>query len=59
MKVTYALAVALASFASAQVYSGPLYVYGDSTTTEVNGLQVFSNGGMQVSWTLSTIVRIF
>ncbi|CAH0028842.1 unnamed protein product [Clonostachys rhizophaga] len=44
MKVTYALAASLASLASAQVYSGPLYVYGDSTTTEVNDLQVFSNG---------------
>lgn len=54
MKATYTLTAALASLASAQVYSGPLYVYGDSTTTEVNNLQVFSNGGMKVSWTLPT-----
>ncbi|CAG9990123.1 unnamed protein product [Clonostachys byssicola] len=44
MKVVYTLIAALASFASAEVYSGSLYVYGDSTTTEVNNLQVFSNG---------------
>ncbi|VUC37618.1 unnamed protein product [Clonostachys rosea] len=44
MKLTYTLAAVLAGFASAQVYSGPLYVYGSTTTPEVNNLQVFSNG---------------